>query len=129
MAGRYLEFSDLSPLAPSLTEAAAEIHITDVEAQAVAEAPCLADPAGLTVDQVAAVQSILRQAVLRWHRAGEGGLSSVQQTAGPFSTSESFDTRSHGEGRLYAGEVRRLKALCRGAGAGPRRKAFTVAPR
>lgn len=123
---RFLQFSDLSPLAPSLTQAEADIYIEDVEAQAAVEAPCILDDG---FEHEAAVRSILRQAVLRWHRAGEGGLASKQQAAGSFSLTDTIDTRSHGEGRLYAGEVRRLKALCRVSTSGGRRRAFTVAPR
>lgn len=126
MAGTLLAFSDLSPLAPSMTSEQAAIYIEDVEAQAAAEAPCILEPG---FEHEAAARSILRHAVLRWHNAGEGGLASRQQSAGPFGLTETVDTRSHGEGRLYAGEIRRLKALCRASATGGRRRAFTVAPR
>lgn len=123
--GQFLEFSDLSPLAPNMTEAQANIYIADVEAQAIAEAPCIAEPGS---PHGAAVKGILRQAVLRWARAGEGGVTQEQFTAGPFSQGTSFDTRQYGGGRLVAGEVNRLRALCRG-GRGAGRQAFHIVPR
>jgi hypothetical protein len=126
LMGRFLQFSDLSPLAPSLTQAQADLYIDDIEAQAEVEAPCIVADG---FEHGAAVKSILRQAVLRWHRAGEGGVASEQNTTGSFTHTQSLDTRTFGEGRLFTGEVRRLKALCRTSSTGGRRRAFTVAPR
>lgn len=124
--GIFLVHSDLAPIAPKLTVDEANIYIDDVEASAVVEAPCIIDADFPHTD---AVKGILRQAVLRWHRAGDGSLSSEQQSAGPFQHTLAFDSRTRGEGRLLAGEVHRLRALCRQwkASTGGR-KAFSVMP-
>lgn len=124
--GLFLDFADLSPLAPSLAEDEADIYIEDIEAQAADVAPCIIDP---MFPHHASVKSILRQAVLRWHRAGEGGLSSQQQSAGSFSFTNSFDNRTRGEGRLLVGEEDRLRRLCKAGRASGGRKAFSVTPR
>lgn len=126
--GLFLVFDDLSPLAPDLAEDKAEILISDVEGKVLIAAPCLAEVAELPPWVVSAVQSLVRQAVLRWHRAGEGGLSAETVASGPFSRTQSYDTR--GEGRLWPSEVRELQHLCRILnGGGSRRKAFTILPR
>lgn len=124
----FLQFGDLSPLAPGLTEDVATIFIEDIEAQAVEAAPCIVED---DFPHRASVKSILRQAALRWHRTGGGGLTSVQASRGPFSQSTTIDTRNSGEGRLYPSEVRRIQALCRRwkHGEAGRRKAFTVLPK
>lgn len=125
--GLFLTFADLSPLAPAMTEEQANIYIEDVESQATVVAPCLLDP---EFNHEGAARSILRQAILRWHRAGEGGLTTHQQNAGPFGQMHVYDTRSGGGGRLYPTEIRDLQKLCRlHAGIGSGRKASTVAPR
>ncbi len=125
--GTFLSFADLSGLAPDLTEATANLYIADVEALAAVDAPCIIE---IDFPYRDAVKAILRQAVLRWHRAGEGGVVSQQQTAGPFGQSTSYD-KSAGLGRLWPSEVRQLQALCRQwkQEQGGRRKAFTVLPR
>lgn len=125
--GAFLQFSDLSPLAPSMTQEQADIYIADIEARAVIAAPCLSDPG---FEYLEAVKAILREAVLRRHRAGEGGVTTEQQTAGPYSQSTTFDVAVRSNGGLSKTEVRDLKALCRAAsGIGDGRKAFTVKPR
>ena len=126
--GAYLDFADLSPLAPNLTEAEADVIIADIEGKATIEAPCIMEH-DFPEQYRASVKAILRQAALRWHRAGEGGISAETMASGPFSRTQSFDTRSTGEGRLWPSEVRELQRLCRlWRGDGGRRKAFTVVP-
>lgn len=125
--GQFLNLNDLTPLAPNMTEAQADVYIEDVEARALLVAPCIAEAA---FEHGSAVRSILRQAVLRWHRAGEGGVTTHQQNAGPFGQMHVYDSRSSGSGRLYPNEIRDLQQLCRlHSGIGKGRKAFTVAPK
>lgn len=126
--GTFLSFEeDLKPLAPKMTVEEANIIVADVEAFAVAEAPCIIEY-GFPYSEV--VRGILRQAALRWHRAGEGAVTTTTGSAGPFSKSTTFDTRARGEGRLYPQEIQRLRRLCRDWQSGQRRgrKAFTVLP-
>ena len=125
----FLEFSDLSPLAPGLTETVATIIIDDIEAKALLEAPCI-EEVDFPELYKPLVKAILRRAALRWARAGEGGLSAETLASGPFSRTQSIDTRSSGEDRLWPSEIKELQKLCRlwkGAPTG-RRKAFTVLP-
>lgn len=126
--GTFLTFDDLSPLAPSMTAAQAEIYIAGVEARAELVAPCITAP---DFAYAAVVKDILLGAVLRRHKAGEGAVSTEQQVAGPFSHSLTVDSSSRSSGSgLTRADLRDLKALCRKAsGIGDGRKAFTVAPK
>ena len=123
--GYFLEVADLRR--GNLSEADATEIISDIEALARIEAPCISEPTFL---DSAAVKAILRQAALRWARAGEGGLASSNLNSGPFGMSNTFDTRVSGEGRLWPSEVRQLQRLCKAFNGGGRtgRKAFTVRP-
>lgn len=126
--GIFLTFDvDLSPLAPSMTQAQAHIYIADIEARAVVEAPCIEEG---TFKHADAVKAILRAAVLRRHDAKNGGVTTDQQSAGPFSQSHTFDPAVRSNGSLTKNEVRQLRDLCRRhQGIGSGRKAFTVAPK
>lgn len=111
----YLEASDLSPFA-DIDAAKAGQMIADAEALAVLAAPCLADAefvtgAGGDVRR-AAVVAILRGAVLRWHEAGAAGRVQRQQTAGPFTSSESFDNTQPRRGMFWPSELAQLSQLC-----------------
>lgn len=121
-----LRIEDVAPLTTT-SPMVLSIYIEDVWAQAVVEAPCLASPT-LPDHLKDAAKAILRQAVLRWARAGDGGVTTEQKTAGPFSQTTTFAAR--GEGRLFPQEVTRLQKLClTHSAAGSSRKAFTVRPR
>lgn len=122
-----LTHEDIAPLVGDDPDwATINIYIADVWAQAVIEAPCLASGT-LGLEKAEAAKAILRQAVLRWIRAGEGGVTTTQETAGPFSHSTTYDRSVRGEGRLFDAEIRRLQKLCPAVRAG--RKAFSIMPR
>lgn len=118
---------DLTPIMGDADWGVVQVYLDDVWAQAVDAAPCLAEDA-FPPEKQAVARSILRQAVLRWWRAGEGGVTTEQQTAGPFSQSTTYERTVRGEGRLFDGEIRRLQKLCP-AVTTSRRKAFTIQPR
>lgn len=123
-----LTHEDIAPLVGEPVDwEVIDIYISDVWAQAVAEAPCLSG--ALSAEKAAAAKAILRQAVLRWWRAGEGGVTTTQETAGPFSQSTTFAAATRGEGRLFDGEIKRLQRLCVDAGTTRGRKAFSIMPR
>lgn len=125
VVGIFLAIADLSR--SKLSDADATEIIADLEALALIEAPCIEDQ---TFTGHAAVKAILRQAALRWARAGEGGITASNLSSGPFGMSNTFDTRVSGEGRLWPSEVRQLQKLCKlhsGSGRGGR-KAFTILP-
>ena len=126
--GAFLDFSDLSPYAPSMTGEQAEGYIDGIEARAAIVAPCI------TLEGFkypAVVKDILREAILRRHKAREGAaVTNSQATAGSFNVGQTVDTRMFGNGALSKADVRQLKELCRlMAGVGSGRKAFTVGPK
>lgn len=126
--GIFLQPSDVTAGTGGPSADQAELLIKDVEALALLEAPCLSEP---TFAYLNAARAILRQAVLRWHRAGDGGVQSDQMSSGPFSFGQTFDTRVMGEGQLLAREIRQLQRLCKlhnGGARVPGRRAFTVRP-
>lgn len=126
--GTFLNFSDLSPYAPSMTEDQANGYIEGIEARAAISAPCI------TADgfkYAAVVKDILREAILRRHSARDGAaVTNAQATAGSFNVGQTIDTRVFGNGSLSKADIRQLKELCRlMAGVGSGRKAFTVSPK
>ena len=126
--GTFLNFSDLSPYAPSMTADQAEGYIAGIEARASIAAPCI------TADNfkyAAAVKDILREAILRRHSARDGAaVTNTQAGAGTFSIGQTVDTRVFGNGALSRADIRQLKELCRiASGVGSGRKAFTVGPK
>lgn len=106
----YIATNDLATFA-SIDEDKAEAMIDDAVAQAILVAPCLADEDSLTVPQKAAVKAILRRSILRWNEAGNGGVTTRQQTAGPFSGSESVSTNTS-RGLFWPVEIEQLQAIC-----------------
>lgn len=81
----FLKVTDVQPLAPDVEEAVLNIYIEDVEADALSEAPCIADP---DFPHKEALKGLLRQAVLRWAKLGEGQRTSYSATAGSFNVQE-----------------------------------------
>ena len=95
-------FADIDP-------AKAAAMIEDAEAMAVLAAPCITDEEFRADPQrVAAVRSILRGAVLRWHEAGTGAV--VQESTGPFS--RTVDTKTARKGMFWPDEISQLRDLC-----------------
>lgn len=126
--GQFIIEGDLDPfIVIDVVKASAMIE--DAEAQAILAAPCLAGfttaPAGETAEalalrnqKIAAVKSILRGAILRWHESGTGALQS--QTVGPFGSV--LDNRQVRKGMFYPSELEQLQAMCSTGGGG----AFTI---
>lgn len=83
--------------------------IGDVLAQAAIVAPCLSEP---DFPYAAAAKAILREAVLRRFEAGPGGVTTRQQGTGPFSQSETVDTRMQ-RGILQPRDIVSLEQLCK----------------
>lgn len=124
----FLKVTDVQPLAPDVEEAVLNIYIEDVEADALSEAPCIADP---DFPHKEALKGLLRQAVLRWAKLGEGQRTSYSATAGSFNVQEGFSAPPRsGAGRLLPREIGRLKKWCKeleAEDANPR-QAFTYRP-
>lgn len=96
-----------------------DILIRDGLAMARRVAPCIDEPEFAFVD---AAVAIIRGAVLRWAESGSGGISSQQQTAGPFGQTTSFDTRQTRRSLFFPSEVKELEALCSQS----KRRAFAI---
>lgn len=95
-------------------EELAQTWVDGANATAARVAPCLADSP--TPDQLAEARLVLIGTVSRWAKAGSGGLSSVQNTAGPFSESQSFDTRVRTGYNMWPTEITRLQDICKTGG-------------
>lgn len=85
--------------------------IEDATAQAIITAPCLTGT--LTEVQALAVKGILRAAILRWNDAGSGAKVTQQTAAGPFSSSETFDTSNQRRGVFWPSEITALQRICK----------------
>ena len=114
--GLFINLDDLTPFV-TVDQTKADLMIADAEAEAIAAAACLVDPAdpisvnpALTVHQVALVKGILRAAVLRWVEHGIAG-TVQQETAGPFS--KTTDTRRRS--MFWPDEIEQLQRLCGGS--------------
>jgi hypothetical protein len=105
---------DLAPFA-TIEPAKAQAMIDDAMALAARIAPCILDD-GFT--DPGAARAILRGAVLRWHDAGSGALSS--QSAGPFA--QVIDNRQPRRGLFWPSEIEQLQDLCKADSTG----AFSV---
>lgn len=110
---------DLAPFA-TIPEAKAQAMINDALAMAARVAPCINDADFPYRD---AAKAILRQAILRWNDSGTGALTQRQQTSGPFSVGESYDTRQTRRAMFWPSEISELASLCADATSG---KAFEI---
>ncbi len=106
-----IELEDLLPFA-EIPSAKATAMIEDALAMAALVAPCITDD-DFDAGKAAAAKAILRGAILRWHEAGQGALSQRQQTAGPFSEAQMFDTRQPRRAMFWPSEIEALERLCR----------------
>ena len=104
----FLTSGDLSPFT-SATAEQLQVMITDVEASAVAAAPCLSDPSGLSDAQVAVVVATLRGAVLRW--ADYLTRDDRQMTAGPFSIGP-VSGATEPRALFWPSELDELRSIC-----------------
>lgn len=117
----FITITDLAPFA-EIPAYKALAMIEDAEAMAVLTAPCLTSlntaPEGETAEQLAlreaklaAVKAILRAAILRWHEMGTGAKVTTQDSSGPFSRSETIDTRQR-KAMFWPDEVEQLRGIC-----------------
>lgn len=111
MAAVSLNPDDFAPFA-EIPTAKADAMIDDVLALAARVAPCIMSD---DFEYDAAAKAILRGIVLRWNEQGNAGLQSRSVTKGPFSESETYDTRQQRRGAFWPSEIESLQELCRGA--------------
>lgn len=104
-----INVDDILAFNPDLDKKVVAILIKDGLAMARRVAPCIEDADFEFAD---AATAIIRGAVLRWAESGAGGLSSQQQTAGPFGQTLSFDTRQTRRSLFFPSEIKELEALC-----------------
>ena len=100
--------ADLAPFA-DVAEGKAVAMIADALAMARLVAPCIDDADFKHAD---AAKAVLRGAILRWNDAGSGVLTQHTDTAGPFSSQQSYDTRQARRSLFWPSEIDQLKKLC-----------------
>lgn len=118
-----LVVADLTPFAPSIDPAKAQVMIDDAMALATMVAPCLTETT-LDPSKEAAAKALIRAAILRWEEAGAGALVQRQQSLGSTSLGESYDNRQQRRGMFWPSEIRALQNLC--STATQRARAFEV---
>lgn len=107
---QLITISDLAPFA-TIDPDKAQAMVDDAISQAVVYAPALEDMASLSVVQIAAAKAILRAAILRWNEVGAGGVTTVTQTAGSFSSSQTNDTTHQRRGVFWPSEITALQSI------------------
>ena len=121
-----IEAADFAAFLPGVDQAKLAAMIEDALAEALDDAPCLADP-NLDTAKKAKAKAILRRAIIRWYDSGSGGVTTRSRTAGDYSQSETIDTTSPRDSAFWPSELERLKALCTdGPGAKRSRHAFNI---
>ena len=111
--------SDLEPFGV-VDDDKSQAMVADALAMAVLVAPCLNDD---DFAYAAAAKAIVRGAILRWVDAGSGALSQKSETRGPFTESETFDTRQVRRAMFWPSEIQQLQDLCK---SGSETGAFSV---
>lgn len=106
-----IETSDLPQSVADAFEPAELQSIVDgLNAKALRAAPCLADDP--RPEQLAEARLTLLGTIKRWAEAGAGALTQKSRTAGPFTDSESYDTRQRTGYNLWPSEVTDLQNIC-----------------
>ena len=118
-----LTLDDFDAYGVSVADEQVEAMIADAIAQATLVAPCLKDEARLDHDQTAQFRAVLRGVVLRWIDAGNGAVTSLMETMGPFARQQTVDSSKLRKGLFWPSEIDLLQQICRG---GPGRKSATV---
>jgi len=120
-----IEWEEVAPLVPNVTEAKGRILLEDVMARAKNLVPELEDK--LTESQNSVAKAIIRKAVARWADSGSGGVTTKSQTAGPYQTSETYEGRGD-RPLFYDSEIAELRAIFTLDDVAPKSKVFSVAP-
>lgn len=124
MSNVFITPADLAPFATIAAEKA-QAMIDDAYARAARVAPCLKDSEfQADADNVAAVRSVLRAAVLRRNDAGTG--VTQYQTTGPYSVAT--DTKQPHRSLLWPSEIEELQNICRAFSGDTPSPAFSVTP-
>lgn len=113
--GVSITVDDLLVFNPDLDESMAEIWIRDGMALAKRVAPCIDDEEFPFADAAAA---IIRGAILRWADSGSGAISQKTRVAGPFTSTDTFDTRQKRRTLFFPTEISELQKLCQDANSG-----------
>lgn len=121
-----LEWDEVRPLVPNVSDERGQILVEDVLARAVGLVPALGDK--LTDTQIAVAKAVIRKAVARWADSGSGGMTTKSQTAGPFQTSETYEARGD-RPLFYDSEIDELRNLFRVEGEDIKKgKAYSLDP-
>lgn len=102
-----IETRDIKPLLPNISDQKLNILIDDVIARAVGHVPSLGEE--MSHQQVSIATAILRRVIVRLAESGSGGTTQKSISAGPYSQSETYETR---ERRLfYPDEIEELRSI------------------
>ena len=102
-----IETRDVKPLLPNVSDQRLSILIDDVFARAVGYVPSLGED--MSNQQVAIATAILRRVIVRLAESGSGGTTQKSISAGPYSQSETYETR---ERKLfYPDEIEELRSI------------------
>lgn len=115
-----IQVTDLpSSVTAEVDAATLDIMLAGANATAGRIAPCLVaiDPAP-TAAQLAEAKLVLLGAIIRWAKAGSGGVTTVQQGAGPFQQSTTTDTTVRAGYKLWPSEIQQLQDICKNADTG-----------
>lgn len=107
--------ADLAPFA-TIDEVKALAMIEDALGMARMIAPCIFEE---SFDRQEAAKAVIRGALLRWHDAASGAVTTMQ--AGPYQQVVDANTRRNG--MFWPSEIRDLQRMCTTGGS---RKAHTV---
>lgn len=115
MAAIIIDADIPSSVKSDLDPATLVIMLAGANASAGRVAPCLVDTTTPpTADQLAEAKLVLLGAVTRWSQAGAGGVTTVQQGAGPFQQSTTTDNRPRSGYKLWPSEIAQLQDICKG---------------
>jgi len=106
--------NDLAPFA-EIEEAKANAMIVDAMARAAVIAPCILSD---DFEHTEAAKAIIRGAILRWNEAGTGAITSETVAKGPFTHSQTVDTKTARRSMFWPSEIDELKSLCASSGTG-----------
>lgn len=106
--------ADLAPFA-DIDEAKANAMIVDALARAAVIAPCILSN---DFEHTDAAKAIIRGAILRWNDAGSGAIVSESVAKGPFTHSQTVDTKQARRSMFWPSEIDELKSLCSAASDG-----------
>lgn len=125
----YITLADIQVFRADVDVNKTNALIASARAQAIEAVPAILTATFIAdVNKMEVLKGILRGAVLRWYDNGDQGISAKQQAAGPFSISETIDTRQPGGYSLWPSEIERISRAAFGNQASGKAFAINTVP-